>query len=321
MKRLIKSFFPASTIRAIVGLVTPYQAKVIGARRGVSVCVGKTSIEIQKKNKVICISRRHAIYCQDIINSFDYYFDAVEPVILQRSSQVALVDYSLPRYHEVRNFDMHPVFFPSLCEPIATTSQYLGFANLKHGSVVIDLGAYSGLTSIVFKENVGSLGKVVAVDADEENCVAIKKNFELYKKLTGNEIEFLHGAVWSHCDGLSFSSEGNMGSSATEIVGGFRGNNKRIKSFTLSKLTDVASLSRVDFIKCDIEGAESVIFEDESFFKYHRPRIIIETHIIDGIETTRKCTLDLQRYGYSCRRIEQRGVSLPLIECYPEHSV
>ena len=74
---------------------------------------------------------------------------------------------------------------------------------------------------------------------------------------------------------------------------------------------------KIDYIKCDIEGAERVIFEDSNFFENFKPRIIIECHVVDGIDTTKKCVEDLSKYGYKCRPIEQFGVSLPLIECYP----
>ena len=112
-----------------------------------------------------------------------------------------------------------------------------------------------------------------------------------------------------------------MGSSATEIVGKFRGDNNLIPSYTLSKLADLLELKRVDFIKCDVEGAEKVIFEDIDFLDKYNPRIIIEAHFVKGKETTDKCVADLTRCGYVCKRIKQFGVSLPLIECYPPKTV
>lgn len=159
------------------------------------------------------------------------------------------------------------------------------------------------------------------MDADDKNIDAIRRNLNLYRRLTGNDIEVVFGAIWNHCNGLSFSSEGNMGSSATEIVGDFRGDNSLVESYTLSKLADLLDLKRVDFIKCDVEGAEGVIFEDADFLKKYNPRIIIETHLIEGEETTGKCVEDLSRYGYFCKRIEQFGVPLPLLECCPQKTV
>lgn len=276
-----------------------------------------THLDFMKNNKIIRISKRHLVYGPDILDSFDYYFEAVQPIELFGS---LLIDYSTPRYHDVIGYEKHPVFFPSLAEPIVTTEQYLEFSNLKPGSTALDLGAYSGLASIVFKEIVGSSGQIIAVDADQNNLVAAKKNFSNYKATVGDSIDLIYGAVWNHDEGLSFSAEGNMGSSASNLVGAGRGDLINVPSYTLSHIAKKFNLDKIDFIKCDVEGAESVVFEDADFFKKYKPRIIIETHIVDGIETTEKCVSDLAKYGYTCSRITQHGVTLPLVECYPPTS-
>jgi FkbM family methyltransferase len=271
-------------------------------------------VDFIKDDKIIRISLRHFFYGNDIINSFNYYFNAVRPV---KFNDFSLVDYSISKHHNVIGFDLMPVYFPSFSEPVVTTEQYMGFANLKPGDTVLDLGAYAGLTSILFKEKVGKYGAVVAVDADEQNIDAIRKNVDLYKKITGNGIDLLYGAVWNHTDGLTFSSEGNMGSSASSIVGQERGRQTHVKSFTLSKIAEITKIERIDFIKCDVEGAETVLFEDQQFFEKHRPRIIVEPHLVSGRLSSGKCASDLQTYGYKIVEIAQDGVSLPLLECYP----
>jgi FkbM family methyltransferase len=270
--------------------------------------------DLSQKNHTVRISKNHFLYVFDIINSFEYYFSAVEPI---DSFGKKLVDYSTPRYHDVIGYDRHPVFFPSLSEPIVTTNQYIDFSNLKAGSTAIDIGAYSGLTSLVFKDIVGPAGTVVAVDADKLNLIALEKNVSAYEAVTSNKIEILYGAVWMHDNGLEFSTEGNMGSSAADIVGSGRGTVTKVPSFKLSQVANMFNLEKIDFIKCDIEGAESVIFEDREFFEKFHPRIIVETHLINGEETTNKCVSDLESYGYTCKRVTQTGSTLPLIECYP----
>jgi FkbM family methyltransferase len=319
---LLKKFIKAALFESLLNWIrikkSDRNLKKIAEKKEIRCSTTPSYLDFTKGKCAIRVSRQHWFYSRDIINSFDYYFDSVRPL---KVNDTELVDYSTPRYHDVNGFDLMPVFFPSFSEPITTTQQYLAFANLKPGYVVMDLGAYSGLTSIIFKELVGNVGKVVAMDADKKNLDAIRRNFTLYKRLTGNDIEIKFGAIWNHCNGLSFSSEGNMGSSATEIVGKFRGDNNLIPSYTLSKLADLLELKRVDFIKCDVEGAEKVIFEDIDFLDKYNPRIIIEAHFVKGKETTDKCVADLTRCGYVCKRIKQFGVSLPLIECYPPKTV
>lgn len=288
---------------------------LIAADHGIEVMAAAHYLDFRRGQKVVRVSLRHYVYGEDIAKSFDYYHDAVAPVEIDG---VALVDYSTPRYHDVAGFDLMPVYFASFAEPVKTTTQYLDFAGLQPGANVLDLGAYAGLTSIIFKQQVGSAGRVVAIDADRQNVRAIDRNLALFERVTGDRIEFKHAAIWNHCDGLSFSSEGNMGSAVDGMMSGDRGVTEQVPSITLSALADEFGLERVDFIKCDVEGAELAVFEDAAFFDRFRPRIIVEAHeVASGGTTTAKFTGDLERHGYRCQTIDQHGVVLPLVECHP----
>jgi len=262
----------------------------------------------------IRVARHHQFYVLDVLSSFDYYFDAVNPDLLDGR---LTVDYSSPRYQEVRGFELFPVKTPSFTEPVVTANQYLDFARLVEGHVVLDLGAYSGLTSILFLQRVGKGGRVVAVDADEQNISCLRKNFELCMRLTGNAPVLLEGAAWSDCGGLEFSSEGNMGSSASSLVGSKRGKLVNVPSFTLSAIVEKFALERVDFVKCDIEGAELEVFKDTEFFARFKPRMIVEPHAVGGVLTTESFVPQLSKYGYRCKTVTQDGVTLPLVECEP----
>ena len=272
------------------------------------------SIDFISQNKIIRISNKHIIYSMDIINSFEYYYNSVFPVDDFNGNLV--VDFSNPKYHEVVGFESQPIIFPSLAEPIITTTQYLDFADLQNDSVVIDLGAYSGLTSILFKQKC-FYGDVIAVEADKKNLNCISKNFKLFKTITGLEIKLLNGAVWNHNQGLFFSNEGNMGSSAVSIIGERIVKSKKfINSFRLIDIANKFFLKKINFIKCDVEGAEAVIFNDDDFFAKFKPRIIVEVHFVDGQMTTAAVENTLRKYGYKFNLIEQHGVVLPLLHCY-----
>jgi FkbM family methyltransferase len=311
IKKMLIHLFPSKTINLIIDFYALYCMP----KKGLLVNMNKQYFEIKDQHRrCIRISRKHNIYLKDIFNSFEYYFTAVYPIEL---NGISLVDYSTPRFHEINGYGLHPVIFPSLAEPLITTEQYLDFAKLEYGSIVLDLGAYSGFTSIIFDQVVGQDGRVIAVDADQINIKCIKKNFSLYEKIAGRKIELLEGAVWENTDGVMFSSEGNMGSSVSNIIGEYRGESKLVPTFTLNAIAKKFNLPKVDFIKCDIEGAEAIIFMDTEFFEKYQPRIIIETHIIDNVSTLKACTDTLSKFGYKCKEILQYGVSLTLIECEP----
>jgi len=280
---------------------------------GLQVFVSSHFFDVCRASQVIRIGTRHWFYLDDILNSFDYYYGAVEPVELEGKR---IVDYSLPGFHVLKDFGLFPVFLPSIAEPFVTCSQYLDFAELRDGDVVLDLGAYCGVTSIAFAEKVGKSGKVIAVEADPENQRAIEKNVTLYSRLGGSTIELVRAAVWKDCNGISFSSEGNMGSSAIEIVGVGRGTMIQSPSITLDAIAKQFSLSRVSFIKCDVEGAELHIFNSD-FLRTFRPRIVIEPHIVNGALCHEAVSSRLRALGYSTQCIQQTGVTLPLVCATP----
>lgn len=284
---------------------------------GLGVAVNSDSIDVINGDRVVRVNRRrHNFYTPDIINNFEYYFSAVQPVL---NNGFRMVDYSQPKYHDVVGFDLQPIFFSSFAEPVVTNKQYADFAQLKQGDTVIDLGGYSGLCAIMLKDIVGKEGRVITVEADADNYSSLLKNCNLYKKITGCDIEILYGAIFNHNNGVAFSQEGNMGSSAIDYVGEGRGNRVSVPSFTLSKIAELFNISRVDFIKCDVEGAEAVIFEDDNFFAKYNPRIIIEAHYAFGSESINNGIHRLEKYGYSLREVRQDGlnVDVPLIACTP----
>jgi FkbM family methyltransferase len=316
LKRLVRAnrhVFRASLSSYDVFLF-PHHAKLRAMSLGMECKVTRDFIDIRKDRRAIRTGRGQMIYTFEIIDNFDFFHGAVEPAF---EGEIELVDYSRPRLHHVRGYDRHPVLFPSLAEPIETTLQYLAFADLKEGSIALDLGAYSGLTSILFRDACGDSGRVVAVEADAANIEAARHNFAAYSAATGREIDLVEGAIWTHNDGIAFSSEGGMGSSATAIVGSRGSGAGRVSSMTLSELARRCRLDRVDFVKCDVEGAEATILADTEFFARHRPRMIVEVHPVAGKMTTPQVVAALSQFGYEHRAVRQNGIDLPLLECHP----
>jgi FkbM family methyltransferase len=310
MNNALKRLVPRSVIKGVLPRLLKREAQ----REGLDLQLRGDHIDVIKGSAVVRISSDHAVYIRDIIASFDYYWGAVVPF---KSAGRDIVDFSTPRYHDVIGFHDYPILFPSLAEPLVTANQYLDFAALADGMTVVDLGAYSGFTSILFSRSVGSTGTVVALEADARNVECIRRNFANSRKYSDGVPLLCEGAVWIDDRGLDFSSEGNMGSSAATIVGANRGVVSRVPTLTLSSITKRFNLTRLDFIKCDVEGAERMIFKDREFFQAFAPRIVIEPHVVDGVETSRECIQDLEAHGYRCATIVQHGVALPLIQCSP----
>jgi FkbM family methyltransferase len=256
--------------------------------------------------RCIIISRRHIVYGADMINFFDYYYDAVIP-----SSQdgESIVDYSRPAWHTLKESGVK-FHFSSLPESDTTTSIYLKKAALGPDSVVIDLGGYCGASSYFFAKTAGPNSRILCLEPDPLNYDSLLRNIQFHqlKNVTSMPL-----AVWSHSGKLRFETEGNMGSGVYEIharnthaVG--------VESITLEELAAKQGLERIDFIKMDIEGAESVVLRAAaSLLKKYRPCLIVEPHIVAGKLNTDEVAQILRDIGYTLEFIPQGELKLPLI--------
>ena len=84
---------------------------------------------------------------------------------------------------------------------------------------------------------------------------------------------------------------------------------------------EVSGLSRVAFIKMDIEGAEAAVLEQADVLRVHRPRLVIELHWMP--DPPRRLTGDvvsarLAAYGYGCTTIVDPG-GASLLVATPRH--
>jgi FkbM family methyltransferase len=302
--------------------------KLIGRSHGLEVLFTLSLIHILDRpgRRMIRLLQRHADYAHDLIRSFDYYYGAVEPYMARFDDLVVEVaDFSTVRYHVVRGYDEHPICCPSLVEPFETCLQYLAFARLAPGQTVLDLGGYCGLTAIAFARAVGPSGRVVALEPDPLNRDAFCKNLAMACRagLPEGLIKLLPMAVSSRSGTLTFSSEGAMGSTRMDlpgasIVGNSRGEPIQVEAISLDDLVRREGLDRIDFIKMDIEGCEiDVIGNAGDFLRRHRPRIILEPHIVDGVLCDALVSRQLQDFGYRVETIVQHGVALPLLAAVP----
>lgn len=280
---------------------------------GVKFSESRISITAADQRRRILLNPDHAVYARDVLDDFDIYFNAVEP---GSTGQFLTVDYSARKLHAIRGWDVMPIEFPSLAEPLVTARQYLDFAHLEHGQTVMDLGAYSGFTSVLFQEAVGPQGRVLAVEADPLNTSSLRRNIDTFRDRTGGTApEIAEVAVWSHDQGIEFLSEGNMGSAAVSLMKRGNRNVRRVPSTTLSKLAEQFDFQEVHFIKADIEGAEFAAFSDRAFFQRHHPRIIFEGAGGGKDRNPRAVVGLLEEYGYRCQLHDQIGSRQPLVEC------
>lgn len=150
---------------------------------------------------------------------------------------------------------------------------------VKRGDVAIDIGANLGYYTRPMADIVGAEGHVYAVEPVPvifsvlKRNVAGRKNVTLLNYALGEReatIEMANDSVAAagyFGTGRNFVSEGELSGEAIRFTAPMvRG----------SRL--FASLKRVDFIKCDIEGYERVVIPElKAFIEKHHPTVLIET--------------------------------------------
>ena len=285
------------------------------------VAAGWIDIVDEANSRRIRLGRQNAVYTLDMMNSFEYYFNSAAPIHVKCGRKhYQVVDFSTPRFQKVTGFTDFPIMCPSLTEPYVTAQQYLDFACLEPGNIVIDLGAYSALTSIAFSKAVGGTGRVIALEPDPANFEACATNLAYHESINGlQNVTLMQAAVGSKKGIINFSSESAMGSAEVDIIGSYRGNIVQVDAVGLGEIADLYKLGRIDFIKMDIEGAEEkVIASSRVVFETYRPKIIIEPHNVHGEMSTAPVIRLLEEYGYECEIIFQIDVQGPLVAGTPK---
>lgn len=272
-------------------------------------------IKLYRQQKMIILSEKHRPYVDDIKRNFDYYFNSV---VLPEGQKI--LDLSNINTQTLTNGKRY--MFSSLPEPAATSEQYIELLELKAGDNVLDLGAYCGVSSLMFAEVVGALGNIIAVEPDPTNYEVMQANLREHNK--NSIVSPVQAAVWKRNTTLKFDAEGSMGSSAHSILRGRSGKPVMVNALTVESLTHGM---RIDAVKMDIESAEyKVLPAMAPFLKKHRPRIVIEPHWRSrslltpwkrGSVDVKYLTRVLRNVGYKVDVVTETGTEYPLIVGMP----
>jgi FkbM family methyltransferase len=156
------------------------------------------------------------------------------------------------------------------------TSQIIYQQLLSKGQTVYDLGANTGIHAVLFSKLVGLKGKVFAFEPLPENLTAITSitelnsiyNIYVIDKAIGNSIGTVKFKIGNH------NKQGSLVGIGCET-----GEEIEVVVTTLDHLIGSQDLEQPDFIKIDIEGAESqALYGFSQFIEKSYPSFAIDLH-------------------------------------------
>jgi len=158
----------------------------------------------------------------------------------------------------------------------------------REGEVFIDVGGYTGSYSILAARAVGSTGRVVILEPESNNRRQLERNL-LLNKITNCQV--VPQAAWSASGSVGWHQDNHPVWHKVEEGK----NDQAVEAVSIDELVSRFSLTRVEWIKMDIEGAEvDALKGAEDTLRRFRPRLFIEIH-----ETLQPIKAVLASFGYS----------------------
>lgn len=268
---------------------------LLGHKYGVKLFKSNGKVFLIRKDKKIIIKCGNFDFGASglVVRDFDAFFNSVE---CENQNKYKVVDFSYLRRHKMRNKNE---FFWShgIIDPENVTDIYLNYSKIGVGSVVFDVGTYSGIQTIRFSKIVGNTGKVYAFEPDKESYKTLLMNLSEHK--CDNVIALNYG-LYDHDGVLRFNASGGMG------AGIDKNGIDEIEVKTLDTVVEELKIDHIDFIKMDIEGAEVQVLTPscEILMKF-KPRLIVEPHYINGRLNDKEIMSIMKSFGYKCEVVAQ----------------
>lgn len=151
--------------------------------------------------------------------------------------------------------------------------------DLGKSPVIIDLGSNIGLTIVDFKRQYPS-ATIIGVEMDKDNYELCKINISQFTNCT-----VLQAAIWKENGTINYKGE-NEQSYAVEKDS--FGNSGLVRSMTMDSLLKENNIGKVDYLKMDIEGAESAVLLESTSKAWlkHVKYLSIEVHDLPGMSNT-----------------------------------
>jgi FkbM family methyltransferase len=231
--------------------------------------------------------KRDRFYIDNRINFNDFLYNSVDFLGLDKS---LLLIFSIPRYNfkfysritrKVENFLISDIYGSMSSHE----EDILHFFAPKLGDVVIDVGAAFGFYTIISSMNVGSKGKIVAIEAQPDSFEMLNHNVRL-NGLTN--VVTLNYAVYSSMRKLKlYSNYSLMPERSPKSKHKFVEVEGRTLDYLLSEYVQI---KQANWIKIDVEGAELEVLKGAHYILSNSKdiRILIEIHGEENFDPIKK---------------------------------
>ncbi len=153
---------------------------------------------------------------------------------------------------------------------------------VRTGDIVLDAGANLGM--FTRWALMRGARQVVAFEPEPTNIACFKRTFEA--ELKSGRVVLMEAALWESSGVLNFAEPAPGNSGGGSAAHGGSNGTVSVPAITLDETVDRLRLSRVDFIKMDIEGAERRALSGAgNLLLKFRPRMAISTEHGAGEET------------------------------------
>ena len=162
-------------------------------------------------------------------------------------------------------------------------------SSIGQGATVMDVGANVGFYTLIASRQVGSQGRVVAIEPNERNLTFLRRHVAMNACAQVSIVAAAAGRM----DGSTHFTQGTNPSMGHVSVDGA----ELVSLRSLDSLKKELRLGRVEVMKIDVEGFELDVLEGAAtILSEDKPTIFLATH---GMEISRRCRHHLQRRGYA----------------------
>lgn len=168
--------------------------------------------------------------------------------------------------------------------------------------IIVDLGANVGYTAVWYAAQFPE-AQILAVEMDATNYELARRNVEQFS----GRCNVVNAAIWDSDGELEYGGGEEQGFKVTALDSCTTVNRRLVQSRSLNSLFEEFAIDAVDFVKMDIEGAESVVLRGHLEWLQRVRSLKIEVHPPMTLE---ECESILSCQGFQCRRDDRHDQCL-----------